>query len=91
MVRGPARSKRERTERRLPERAPRRGSSVSSHVTVSIGVCQGTSAHETQAVIAKADKALYKAKESGRNRVIAVPARGAASKPLRARSATDLA
>jgi GGDEF domain-containing protein len=91
MVRGPARSQRERKDRRVPERAPRRNRTVASRVTVSIGVCQGTSAQEAQAVIAKADKALYKAKESGRNRVVAVPARGTTRKPVRARSAADMA
>jgi diguanylate cyclase (GGDEF)-like protein len=91
MVRGPSRSKRERTERRSPERAPRRKAAVPSRVTVSIGVAQGTSGHQVQAVIARADKALYQAKDSGRNRVVAAPAREVSTRrPARVRAAADL-
>jgi diguanylate cyclase (GGDEF)-like protein len=46
-------------------------------VTVSIGVATSSERSEFEAVVKAADKALYRAKESGRNRVeTAVPLQG---------------
>jgi diguanylate cyclase (GGDEF)-like protein len=42
------------------------------HVTVSIGVIEGTGDGRSQEVIKRADAALYEAKEAGRNRVQSV-------------------
>ena len=44
-----------------------RGTALS--VTVSIGVAHSSEKSETDAVLKSADKALYRAKENGRNRV----------------------
>jgi len=44
------------------------------HVTVSIGVIEGTGNGQSQEVIKRADAALYEAKEAGRNRVRSVVA-----------------
>ncbi len=48
-------------------------SQVASYITVSIGVmcCQPAAGDALESLIAKADKALYKAKDSGRNRCCA--------------------
>jgi diguanylate cyclase (GGDEF)-like protein len=42
------------------------------HVTVSIGLTEYSHAEDAQAVIARADSALYSAKRAGRNRCISV-------------------
>jgi len=64
-LRGPLRPKRKPRERRLWRRG---GKKV--HVTVSIGVAElGEKLGSAQVVIEAADRALYRAKEEGRNQV----------------------
>jgi len=48
---------------------PKRGSALIS-VTVSIGVTTTTEGDDVEAVIARADEAMYEAKDAGRNRVV---------------------
>lgn len=57
-------------------RIPHIASTIAEHVTVSIGVAAGklSLADEPQELIAMADKALYEAKNSGRNQVKAAGA-----------------
>jgi diguanylate cyclase (GGDEF)-like protein len=70
MVRGPDRSLRERPERRkIQERRVRR-ESIETRVTVSIGVADIDCADDPEAIMKCADRALYKAKSDGRNRVV---------------------
>jgi len=59
-----------RPKRKPPERRSRPRGGVKVHVTVSIGVAElGESFDSAQAVIEAADRALYRAKEEGRNQV----------------------
>ena len=76
MVRGPQRSRRRRTDRRSRHGARRLQSErVRTSVTVSIGIAHPRGESEdVQSVIEAADKALYAAKELGRNRVVAATA-----------------
>lgn len=69
VVRGPERSKRKRNERRTRFRRTRREQSFATNVTVSIGVADSTRTNDPEQVVAMADKALYVAKNSGRNQV----------------------
>ena len=71
VVRGLDRSQRERTERRRSHRPRKRHPQrVDTRVTVSIGVAEpARPATPVEQVIQAADKALYRAKEHGRNRV----------------------
>ncbi len=50
---------------------PHHGSAISDNLTISIGVCftEGCQAFDHEEVVKRADMALYKAKEQGRNRV----------------------
>ena len=54
---------------------PHAGSSTGDYVTVSFGVATFVPGDDAapEDLIAKADEALYKAKESGRNKVVALP------------------
>lgn len=85
MVRGPERSRRKRTERRYskPGRRPVGSERTRTNVTVSIGVAEnGARLHTPELVIEAADQALYRAKDSGRNRVeIAGAVRRVTSQP----------
>lgn len=57
--------------RKKPERARGRAADKAHHlsVTVSIGVAEAGKNDTTEAVLKKADQALYRAKKAGRNRV----------------------
>jgi diguanylate cyclase (GGDEF)-like protein len=56
---------------------PHQGNTSSPYVTISLGVCvyRGGS-HARDEIFDRADKALYRAKESGRNAVVCYPERG---------------
>ncbi len=71
MVRGPDRSRRERPERRR-QHDPRRNRErmISTNVTVSMGIADARVADEPEDVMLAADRALYQAKEGGRNQVV---------------------
>jgi GGDEF domain-containing protein len=71
VARGPLRSTRKRPERRVSCRVSRkRKAAVETFVTVSIGVAAAQSdTHDAHEVIKAADRALYSAKDLGRNRV----------------------
>ena len=73
------------TERRAAARKPKTGSRPSSAlaVTVSMGLAESHAKLSAQAVIEQADKALYRAKESGRNRIVIATT----EKPARRRKA----
>ncbi len=74
VVSGPARSRRQRTDRRRATRRVRPGSPVEVAVTVSVGVAEAwMDANSPEDVVKAADKALYAAKRNGRNRVVAWP------------------
>jgi GGDEF domain-containing protein len=82
VARGPARSTRKRTDRRVNAKMSRRRKAVETNVTVSIGVAASQSdTYEPQDVVKAADRALYSAKHLGRNRV------EAAESPKRKKSA----
>lgn len=69
IVRGPNRSQRERPERRETESRKRQPRAVETAVTVSIGLASSELSDDVQEVIRAADKALYRAKNNGRNRL----------------------
>ncbi|MBI2683543.1 MAG: GGDEF domain-containing protein [Acidobacteriales bacterium] len=74
IVRGPERSARAREERRGTETRRRQPAPVRTSVTVSIGLAESPpEVHDVHDVIAAADKALYRAKNNGRNRVELAP------------------
>jgi diguanylate cyclase (GGDEF)-like protein len=55
--------------RRLAESTPMEGISITISVGLAEGAIESPPAEELQALIQKADAAMYRAKESGRNRV----------------------
>jgi GGDEF domain-containing protein len=57
-----------------PQRTPVQSPPGELSVTVSVGVAEPSNAREVQQVIQAADKALYRAKQAGRNRVEAAGA-----------------
>jgi GGDEF domain-containing protein len=83
IVRGPERSLREREERRRGETRRRLAAPVRTSVTISIGMAESPpEVHDVHEVIAAADRALYRAKNNGRNRIEFAPL------PRRPRSAS---
>jgi len=60
-------------------RAAVEGAEMAHPVTVSIGIAAGTSGDDVPALYARADLALYRAKQGGRNRVVSMEADGTAS------------
>ncbi len=71
---------REGAERRAPERAKARESAVQAKLTVSIGVAEPSARlHTAEQVVRAADKALYRAKAMGRNRLELAGSRPAAT------------
>jgi GGDEF domain-containing protein len=69
IARGPSRSQREREDRRSGPRRRLQPRAVETNVTVSIGIAEGSGMLSTLDVVEAADKALYRAKHLGRNRV----------------------
>ena len=80
-VRGQDRSKRPRDERRRLYRPSRQKDTEACTVAVSIGVAEAPEGFRPEQVYKAADRALYRAKHAGRNRVEL--ARRAASAPRR--------
>jgi diguanylate cyclase (GGDEF)-like protein len=68
-VRGKDRSQRPRDERRRLYRPSRQKDSESCTITVSIGVAEAPEGFRPEQVYKAADRALYRAKHAGRNRV----------------------
>lgn len=74
VARGPARSQRERADRRTTSTRRKQPQPVVTRVTVSIGLAELTERTPTsEEVLLAADKALYQAKHNGRNRVELAP------------------
>jgi diguanylate cyclase (GGDEF)-like protein len=67
-VRGPERSKRKREERRRFHK-PTQNQHEAVRITVSIGLAEAPEGFSPEQVYKAADKALYRAKQNGRNRV----------------------
>lgn len=86
IARGPARSQRKRDDRRAGPKRRLQARAVETNVTVSIGIAESSPQISPEDVVEAADKALYRAKHLGRNRVeraFSVP-----EKPLRRRTTT---
>jgi diguanylate cyclase (GGDEF)-like protein len=62
---------------------PYPGSSLGGKVTVSVGVAtlRPTEGGSTETLVFNADKALYEAKRSGRNRVVRAPVEAPSAPP----------
>jgi diguanylate cyclase (GGDEF)-like protein len=84
-VRGPERSKRKREERRRFHKSGRNPQHEAVKITVSIGLAEAPEGFSPEQVYKAADKALYRAKQNGRNRVEV--ARRAASRTVTASGA----
>jgi diguanylate cyclase (GGDEF)-like protein len=69
IARGPSRSQRERDDRRVGPRRKLHDRAIETNVTVSIGIAEGAARFTPSDVVEAADKALYRAKNNGRNRV----------------------
>ena len=85
IARGPSRSQRERPERRQGPKRAKHLMAVETNVTVSIGVAEASAQLAPEDVVEAADKALYRAKHLGRNRVeraIQAPARARRKAPV---------
>jgi diguanylate cyclase (GGDEF)-like protein len=55
------------------QKIPHESSSVADHVTLSIGVTCAVEQEEVAMFIQRADKAMYNAKQTGRNKICALP------------------
>ena len=69
VARGPSRSQRDRDDRRSGPVRRLHPRAVETNVTVSIGIAEGVMELTPNDVVEAADKALYRAKHLGRNRV----------------------
>jgi diguanylate cyclase (GGDEF)-like protein len=63
----------ERIRRTLERRPIELGEALTVHVTVSFGVAAYSGVGDEADLVAAADEALYEAKRTGRNRVVAQP------------------
>lgn len=88
IARGPSRSKRERDDRRTGPGRKLHRRAVETNVTVSIGIAEGAAQLTPADVVEAADKALYRAKNNGRNRVERAPM--AVVRPKRRRPANPV-
>ena len=90
VARGPSRSARKRSERRITCKVSRRRKkAVETNVTVSIGVAVAQpDTHDPHEVIKAADCALYSAKDLGRNRVEAASPESTINSSRAGRAAT---